>query len=672
MSSLSIRTIHRKAIWSGLALTAMFAVSVSAAPRKVTPGAPSHNVKNYKIDDELTRRTNTRNGNELVNAIVTLQPGAQLPPRFKRLTRGRALTAINGFAITAPLSIIKQLQSEPAVLKVNFDRPTRKHDYRSEVATGADLIAQQFGYTGKGVTIAVIDSGVTEFHDDLTSTDSTLYPYGDQRVVKFVDFVDPTNTLPRDDNGHGTHVSGIILGNGTDGTKQTGVAPEASLVSLRALDANGTGSISNTIAALSWVLDNYQTYNIRVVSMSVGAGITESYWTDPFTLAVKALVDRGVVVVAAAGNLGKNAQGQLQWGGITAPGNAPWTLTVGAFSTNGTLDTSDDSIASFSSSGPTAVDFAAKPDIVAPGVGIVSLADPRSTMYTNEAQFLVDGTINPGYRAYLSLSGTSQATPFVAGTVALMLQANPNLTPNLVKAILQYTANFQSGVSPLRQGAGYLNALGAVTLAKFYGDQTPGSRIHIDPTWSRHILWGNHFLTNGALDPTRNAWGLGVVWGSAKTQTFSGDNIIWGSTLLGDNIVWGGSALGDNIVWGDALIGGDNIIWGSSLTGDNIIWGASFDGDNIIWGSSITGDNIVWGSNCAGADCDDVIWGSSINAGDNIIWGSSVSPGDNIIWGSSIIGDNIIWGSSIFDDNIIWGSSSSDNTLWPGDVVVVK
>ena len=106
------------------------------------------------------------------------------------------------------------------------------------------------------------------------------------------------------------------------------------------------------------------------------------YWTDPLTLAAKALVDKGITVVAAAGNFGKNAKGELQWGGITSPGVAPWVLTACAFSTNGTPDTADDTMASFSSSGPTSIDFTAKPDVCAPGVGIVSLAAPESTLYS--------------------------------------------------------------------------------------------------------------------------------------------------------------------------------------------------------------------------------------------------------------------------------------------------
>src|SRR5204862_2152410 len=139
----------------------------------------------------------------------------------------------------------------------------------------------------------------------------------------------------------------------------------------------------------NWVATNATTYNIKVVNMSVGAMIKESYWTDPLTVAVKKITDRGVTVVGAAGNLGKNAAGQLQYGGITAPANAPWVLTVGASSTNGTLTRADDTMAGFSSSGPTYVDFAAKPDLVAPGVGTVSLAAPGSTLYLTKLPYLV-------------------------------------------------------------------------------------------------------------------------------------------------------------------------------------------------------------------------------------------------------------------------------------------
>src|SRR5262249_23968262 len=153
------------------------------------------------------------------------------------------------------------------------------------------------------VGVAVIDSGIASWHDDLTGGRRN-YPYGDQRVTAFVDFVNAA-PLPYDDNGHGTHVSGIIAGNGYDSNGgKAGIAPGASIVSLKVLDANGSGTISNVIAAMDWVLGHAGALKIRVVNLSVGAPIEESCWSDPLTLAAKRLVENGIVVVAAAGNLG--------------------------------------------------------------------------------------------------------------------------------------------------------------------------------------------------------------------------------------------------------------------------------------------------------------------------------------------------------------------------------
>src|SRR5207237_1419808 len=171
-----------------------------------------------------------------------------------------------------------------------------------------------------------------------------------------------------DDYGHGTHVAGIIAGNGFDsGGARSGIAPAARLVVIKALDGSGQGRISNVIAALDYVVGHQHDFNIRVVNLSVATGVYESYYSDPLTLAAKRAVDSGIVVVAAAGNAGRNSHGATQYGGITAPGNAPWVLTVGASSHMGTVDRSDDTMAPFSSRGPTAVDYSAKPDLVARG-----------------------------------------------------------------------------------------------------------------------------------------------------------------------------------------------------------------------------------------------------------------------------------------------------------------
>jgi serine protease AprX len=405
------------------------------------------------------------------------------------------------------------------------------------------------GYTGRNVGVAVIDTGVTDWHDDLTNKIAgNSQPHGNQRVSAFVDFING-HSQPYDDNGHGSHVAGIILGNGYDAEgKQSGMAPDADLVALKVLDKDGKGSISTIIAALDWVGHNAKTFNIKVVNVSAGSGVTESYWTDPLTLAAKRLVDQGIVVVAAAGNLGLNAKGEKQYGGILSPGNAPWVLTVGASSTEGTTDTSDDTLADFSSRGPTRGDYLAKPDLVAPGFGIRSFAVPGSPLYSENSDYLVEGTINTSFPPYVSLSGTSMAAPQVAGAVALMFQADSALTPNLAKGILQYTAQVHAGYNALEQGAGFLNVLGAVRLAKFYHRNRVGSVMPVESTWSKHLIWGNHMISGGYINPLGNAWSTTVVWGADAVHTANGgDNIVWG-TNGGDNIVWG-TVVTENILW---------------------------------------------------------------------------------------------------------------------------
>src|SRR5580765_6880359 len=541
-------------------------------------GAPGKFVTFYKgLDSELSTRSRNRNGwNFTTRVIVMMKPGAELKPEFQHYVRASNLDLINGWVLDLPNALLKKLSDQPGVLTVHFDRPIKAHNYRTAVTVGARAVQDTLGYSGSGVGVAIIDSGITSWHDDLTNTTSKLFPYGNQRVAKFVDFVNG-RTLPYDDNGHGSHVAGIIAGNGKDSYgEKTGIAPKATLVSLKVLDANGQGTISNIIAALGWVARNAKTYNIRVINMSVGARISESYLTDPLTLATKALTDQGITVVTAAGNIGKNAAGQLQYGGITAPGNAPWVLTVGASSTMGTLTRNDDQMADFSSAGPTAVDFEAKPDLVAPGVGTVSLSVPGSTFYIEKVTSLLSGTLGLGSKPYLALSGTSMAAPVVSGTIALMLQANPNLTPNLIKALLQYTAQVYPGYSPLREGAGFLNTLGAVRLAKYYANPQPGDQMPIQRVWSRRIIWGSHRLAHGVIKPSANAWKNGVLWGAAKPLASDGDNIVWGTMSDGDNIVWG------------------------TADGDNIVWGTAADGDNIVWGTA-DGDNIVWGTDCGSA-----------------------------------------------------------------------
>ena len=572
--------------------------------------------------------------------IITAADTSQLPDVADAIDhaggrRGRALPIIDAYVADMPNAALFGLSHNPHISHIALDRAIVGTMERTGATIGATAIREEFGYDGSGVGIAVIDSGITSWHDDLTGGGSR------QRVDAFVDFVNERDTA-YDDYGHGTHVAGIVAGNGMDSSgARSGIAPNARLIVLKALDATGTGRVSDVIAAMHYVLVKRAALNIRVVNLSIASGVYESYDDDPLTRAAERLVKAGVVVVAASGNYGHDPQGRIIYGGVTAPGNAPWVLTVGASSHMGTTDRSDDRIAGFSSRGPTAIDLAAKPDLVAPGVGIESLSDPGSAFYTTQSPYLLEGTVPTTYLPYLSQSGTSMAAPVVSGTVALMLQANPSLTPNQVKAILQYTAQVYPRYDPLTEGAGFLNAKGAVDLARALATGTPA----FSPEWSGQLIWGNRLVTGGWLTSDANAWSSDVTWGSSTTRngqpiefglrcaapTCEGGatawtidpgfrNVVWGSkcghsdcdgpwiidvftTTVGDTVVWG-TAEGDTVVWGTTE--GDTVVWGTT-DGDTVVWGTT-DGDTVVWGTASDGDTVVWGTSCGDATCMPIIW----------------------------------------------------------------
>ena len=240
MTNVWIRQTRRKAVWGPkrtLAALAVFCVTglgVSSAdakpkhtnqPAKKTAGAPGGFVKNYKLDDELSDRSDRGNQALTTRVIVTLNPGAKLPGEFKKYALNRSLSLINGEVLDLPNGVLKQLAKHPDVFRVHYDRPIAAHNYRTSITVGARVVQDFMGLTGAGVGIAVIDSGITAWHDDLTNKTSKLFPYGNQRVSKFVDFVNG-RTLPYDDNGHGSHVAGVIAGNGYDSYgEKTGIAP---------------------------------------------------------------------------------------------------------------------------------------------------------------------------------------------------------------------------------------------------------------------------------------------------------------------------------------------------------------------------------------------------------------------------------------------------------------
>ena len=639
----------------GLAVAMIFALGAGVPAF----AASKHQDDHPKMDRELNRRAGKLGTSR---AIVTLKPGWDATQEIKRLGGRirRHLDLIDGQAIELPNVAIKKLADHPTVESLHYDRPTAGVMNRTAVTVGARAVQTDYGYTGAGVGVALIDSGVTQWHNDLTpqTRSSVIRTKDGKRVAESIDFVNG-QSYSYDDNGHGTHVAGIIVGNGLDsGGAYAGIAPSAHLLSLKVLDQQGKGVISDVIAALKWVFDNRSGYNIRVVNLSVGAAVTESYLTDPLTRAVKRVVDAGVVVVCAAGNLGTNPQGQIQYGGITAPANAPWVLTVGAYSHEGTVSRSDDVMAAYSSRGPTAIDFAAKPDVVAPGTGTVSMADATSLLFTTRADFLLSGLATNPIQRYLSLSGTSMAAPVVTGTVALMMQANPSLTPNMAKAIIQYTAQKYDNYNALTQGAGFVNAYGAVQLARFFRTATAGSTLPIPQEWSKQLIWGNRRITGGAIRPNVNAFQSGTTWGASADA--EAESIVWG-TLFGDDA--------ENIVWGTFdTLGVEDIVWGTQRddNGENIVWGTHGEGENIVWGTTENVENIVWGTDCGGDDCENIVWGTHAvsDDGENIVWGTAEFAED-IVWGTDGAVENIIWGLSGEVEDIIWATSrEADNPLW--------
>jgi serine protease AprX len=586
-------------------------------PPPPPPGPPPVNAL-QKLDPLVLQRVSLTSGRSRV--IVRAQNAASMGLVATIIqqtggTLGRVLSILDARAADVPNTSLLALANNSAVARIALDRAIAGANERTAHTVGATAVREQLGFDGTGIRVAVIDSGIASSHDDLRDGS------GAQRVDQFVDFVngDPS---AYDDYGHGTHVAGIIAGNGFDSDgARTGIAPGARLVVLKALDGSGHGRISDVIAAFDYVVTHNDVLNVRVINLSVGSGVYESYNADLLTLAAKRAVDAGIVVVAAAGNAGRNAQGNTQYGGITAPGNAPWVLTVGASSHMGTIDRSDDTIAAFSSRGPTAYDRTAKPDLVAPGVGIESLADPNSSMYVTRSQYLLPGTVSTSYLPYLNMSGTSMAAPVVAGTVALMLQANPLLTPNAVKAILEYTAQPYAGYDALTQGAGFLSARGAVDAARALA-VSPGNSGPPASDWGQQLIWGNRRVQGGVLSASGNAWGAGVTWG---TQPSSGSNLVWGAICsagdceggVGTWTAWGTAGSGDspNVVWGSACGGADcpgdswsaqtNGAWGTGGD-DTVVWGTTGD-DTVVWGT--TGDDtVVWGTTCDDSSCD-VSWG---------------------------------------------------------------
>ncbi|HEX8149020.1 MAG TPA: S8 family serine peptidase, partial [Pyrinomonadaceae bacterium] len=442
-------------------LLALFSMLAQMCAGTIAGAAPRPDSTGAKVSHALRDRLRL-SGDPAQAAAVILQLGGKPSGRLNAMLNragvhvGARLNSLDALALELPLGLVEELASFGEVRFVSPDADVVSTGHvvtttGTEAARTSGLVAGLAGppFDGAGVGIAIIDSGMDVTHKSF----GAKADLSGSRVKFKKDFTGE-GKADKDFYGHGTHVASSAAGMSTvPGGVYEGVARGADLLNLRVLDAEGRGRVSDLLSALNWVLSpadpnkplslsnpsNATKYNVRVVNLSLGAPAADSYRVDPLCRAVRRLVDAGIVVVAAAGNNGKDNSGQKLYGAVHSPGIEPSAITVGATNTFGTDARSDDGVASFSSRGPTRgswldeagarhFDNLVKPDLSAPGNRLIyAEADdggkPNTLVRLNPQ--LDTGLVDSDNKRLMYLSGTSMATPLVAGAAALMLQANP-------------------------------------------------------------------------------------------------------------------------------------------------------------------------------------------------------------------------------------------------------
>jgi serine protease AprX len=414
----------------------------------------------------------------------------------------------HGISTELTPALVEHFSHDPNVERIIYDAPVRLSDapfdtagFATVYASVVDAVVRTDDYrlTGRGIGIAVIDSGIAP-HADLNA-----------RVIASVNF-NPTVSGTGDAFGHGTAVASIIAGDGATGNgRYVGIAPEANLINLRVNDGTGAAPTSAILNAILWAVANRDRYNIRVMNLSLLASVAESYRTSPIDAAVEYAWLHGIVVVVAAGNLGPQSA-------LYAPANDPYVITVGATDDHGTVALADDTLGRFSSYGLTQ-DGYPKPDLVAPGLHIVAALAPGSTFALNHSDHLVGS-------GYIQLSGTSVASPIVAGVAALYLQRNNQVRPGQVKALLRATAQRLPFAG---SGSGYPDAARALAQDEPEGNSDRG-------------LQPNNYLKLMYLQAKKLGSLTQVSWDSVSWDSVSWDSVSWDSVSW-DSVSW------DSVSW---------------------------------------------------------------------------------------------------------------------------
>jgi serine protease AprX len=410
-------------------------------------------------------------------------------------------------------------------------------------------------------TIAVIDSGIDGEASGLGS-----------RLIGQVNFTTNGNNSGGDGFGHGTFVADMAAG-GADG--YAGVAPNANVLSVDVINDQGAATVGDVINACDWVLANKSTYNIRVVNISMQGSDRASVFFDPLDQAVEKLWLNGIVVVTAAGNYATDGQSSEV---SFAPANDPFVITVGASDVMDTVDTGDDVVAPWSAWGYTADGFA-KPDLAAPGRYIVAPVPTDGGLAAERP----DAVLAPGV---MQLSGTSFASPQVAGAAAEILTRHPDWTPDQVKGALMVSAQATPAAAPGSLGVGELDVAASQStstppnpnagLDNYVATGSDGSPVFDSAAWE----------SAAASDAAWNsaAWGS-AAWGSAAWGSAAWGSAAWGSAAWSD-AAWGSAAWG-SAAWSDAAWG--SAAWGSAAWG-SAAWGSAAAGDPALPASLMTPD----------------------------------------------------------------------------------
>ncbi|MBF7073728.1 S8 family peptidase [Glaciecola sp. MH2013] len=574
---MSVSKAVKTMIVASIAIAGLSVALMSATPDNLFEGDKPHAMSKSKAEQPKSYIVQGKKAETLKTAVTSV--GGSVSREFPIINAVSAVLTPSQAEVISKLDDIR-IQDDRSVATMSNGNTNKKFVIDNYIATQTDADKlHDLGITGLGVTVAVLDSGVSMAgqHSINLLVDSEGY----WRVPAKYDAIKSRKTwwLNDDKNGHGSHVSGIIASSlKSENGKYNGIAPDVYLLSVKAFDRNGQSSYSKVLDGLNWIYHNRARYRIKVLNLSLGAEVQSNYWDDPINQAIMRLWDAGIVVVTSAGNSGHKDMG------ITVPGNNPYIITVGAITDSYTpFDFSDDRVTTFSSTGPTVEGFV-KPEVVAYGGHVSAKVDKRFAT----GNFFESAT---GIE-YQEISGTSQASAVVSGIAALMLQYNPYLSPDDVKCRIMASAKMavnsagEMAFSPFEQGHGMVNAYDAVA-SQATGCANRGLDIAAD------MAGAMHFMGPVSKSP------------EGKLAILAGDKLIteghqWGDTgLIAEGHQWGDTRLfSEGHQWGDTGVFSEGHQWGdTNLFIEGHQWGdTSFLLEGHQWGDTgIFAEGHQWG-----------------------------------------------------------------------------